>query len=183
MIKARITQDVDPESPRGWDNLGTIVTWHSRYALGDETSELEPSDFRATLPKDAIVFPIYLMDHSGLSVSTRPFGCPWDSGLLGFIYATSERITEHFGAVTTDTRVDACTILIREIEVLNDYLQGNVWGYVISEATECECCGQVEEVEVDSCWGFYGDSALKAMKEHVDAEHRDALNQAWSERN
>ena len=30
-----IYQDCDAESPREWDNIGTMLCWHSRYNLGD----------------------------------------------------------------------------------------------------------------------------------------------------
>ena len=33
----KIVQDTDPESPRTWDNLGTMVCFHKRYELGDKT--------------------------------------------------------------------------------------------------------------------------------------------------
>lgn len=33
--RTHILYDSDPESPRDWENLATIVSWHSRYSLGD----------------------------------------------------------------------------------------------------------------------------------------------------
>jgi len=30
-----IFQDENPESPRSWDNMGTMVCFHERYSLGD----------------------------------------------------------------------------------------------------------------------------------------------------
>jgi hypothetical protein len=34
-----------------------------------------------------VILPVYMLDHSGVSISVRPFGDPWDSGLAGCIYA------------------------------------------------------------------------------------------------
>ena len=33
----RTYQETDPESPRGWDNLTTMLCFHNRYNLGDKT--------------------------------------------------------------------------------------------------------------------------------------------------
>jgi len=49
----RIEQDQDAESPREYDNLGTMVCWHSRYKLGDEQPKCEPSEFMEGLARDA----------------------------------------------------------------------------------------------------------------------------------
>jgi len=35
-LKLEIEQDSSPESPRTWDNLGTMVCFHKRYDLGDD---------------------------------------------------------------------------------------------------------------------------------------------------
>lgn len=32
------------------------------------------------------VYPLYLLDHSGLMLSKSPFGCKWDSGQIGYMY-------------------------------------------------------------------------------------------------
>ena len=42
--KLEIFDDLNPCSPREFDNLGTMVCFHRRYNLGDET-ELKSSDF------------------------------------------------------------------------------------------------------------------------------------------
>ena len=36
LTRAMISNDGDAESPRDWDNFGTIAGWHSRYKIGDE---------------------------------------------------------------------------------------------------------------------------------------------------
>lgn len=74
------------------------------------------------------ILPVYMYDHSGITISTRPFSCPWDSGQVGFIYVTKEtceNIGENFNA--------AERILKSEIEILDQYFTGDVWHYCISE--------------------------------------------------
>ena len=42
--KLEIFDDLDPTNPREFDNLGTMVCFHSRYILGDKI-DLKSSDF------------------------------------------------------------------------------------------------------------------------------------------
>jgi len=59
--------------------------------------------------------------------------------------------------------------------VYDQYLQGDVWGFVIKN--RCDKCGQEDETE-DSCWGFYGDDPLtNGMADHLSKEDRDALKE------
>jgi hypothetical protein len=74
------------------------------------------------------ILPVYMYDHSGITVSAGPFSCPWDSGQVGFIYVTRETC-ENDG----ENFDDAERILKDEIETLNQYLTGDVWHYCISE--------------------------------------------------
>jgi hypothetical protein len=37
---------------------------------------------------------LYLYDHSGITISTSPFSCGWDSGQVGFIYLTRQKCEE-----------------------------------------------------------------------------------------
>ena len=82
-----IHTDESAESPREWDNLGVMVCAHQRYNLGDiQVNSKEELDEKL---KDAFIrLPLYLYDHSGLSISTKnayPFNDQWDAGQVGFI--------------------------------------------------------------------------------------------------
>lgn len=89
--KIRIYPDLEAESPREWANVGTMACWHSRHRLGDEQPKEDPQTYLNRLPKGTIILPLYLYDHSGLTIATHPFSCPWDSGKVGFIYVTPEK--------------------------------------------------------------------------------------------
>jgi hypothetical protein len=47
--KVRIMIDSDPESPRDWDNLGTMICHHRKYTLGDKHRFNDPEDFSRSL--------------------------------------------------------------------------------------------------------------------------------------
>lgn len=119
-----IIQDESPESPRSWDNLGTMACSHRRYNLGDPTktdkivgSTKPEAILRFIKRKDVISLPIYMYDHSGITIKTTPFSCPWDSGLVGYIFVTKETVRKEFGIkrVTKEW-----------IEKIKTYLEGEV---------------------------------------------------------
>jgi len=57
----------------------------------------------------------------------------------------------------------------QHIEAWNQYLSGDVWGYIIERAEECSSCGHVEYEQLDSCWGFYGaDYVCKVARRAAD---------------
>jgi hypothetical protein len=176
--KVRIEPDEDPESPREWDNIGTMVCWHNRYNLGDKKGVDELVSHLNRSPKaDAewdihktsspgefhewaeacgfIMLPLYLYDHSGLTMSTGKFSCPWDSGQVGWIFATPEQIADTFpGMAEDEARETTRKILLSEVEFYDQYLRGDIYGFIIEDLR-----GNV----VDSCWGFYGwDEAAQA---------------------
>jgi len=154
-VTAEIYVDEDPMSPRrDCDCFGVMVCFHRRYDLGDK-HDLRSEDFggwdgvAAHLKSElgaAIVLPLYLYDHSGITMSTGKFSCPWDSGQVGFIYVTKEKIQAEYGEVNADTMKKAEALLESEVEVYDQYLTGDVWGYVLRDYDK----------EVDSCWGFFG---------------------------
>jgi len=47
--RLKIEHDCDPQSPREWDNLGTMVCWHRNYYLGDEQPSEDPQEYRLCL--------------------------------------------------------------------------------------------------------------------------------------
>lgn len=50
--RIRIEHDQDAESPREWDNRGTMVCWHGRYKLGDEQPTVAPEEFFLQLAEE-----------------------------------------------------------------------------------------------------------------------------------
>ena len=41
-----------------------------------------------------VILPLYLYDHSGITMNTCGFSCPWDSGQVGWIYADKAMIEQ-----------------------------------------------------------------------------------------
>lgn len=148
--RVRIVTDCNPESPReGWeDPISHMVCWYGGNALGDEHDYDVPSEFRDEVDlDDCVVLPLYLYDHSGFTIRTTPFDCPWDSGRVGWIYYDAEAVKREFAG----NRERAEEALLAEVAVYDDYISGRVYGYIVEEFD-----GDDWE-HVDSCWGFYGD--------------------------
>lgn len=157
-LVVKVIQDEDAQNPRQeFDNLGTMVLFHGRYKMGDlghgysmgdfgSWSELKEGIVDRSGPLAAIL-PVYMLDHSGLAISTSPFSCPWDSGQIGFIFVTVEKMEEEKLDVS-----QAQTFLEGEVETYHQYLSGDVYGYKI-ETPQGE--------ELDSCWGFYGTESVE----------------------
>jgi hypothetical protein len=175
-----IYYDEYPESPREWSNLGVILTKyinessvkvddildynrHPRFILGEEVDG-EPLTVgeiieEYTGEKVPLVLPVYKYDHSGVIYRTTPFSCPWDSGQVGWIYATEEEILGSFGKVDEDTIERARQCLISEVQTFSAWANGEVYGFVTEKDGE----------HIDSCWGFYStEDCLETAKETVD---------------
>jgi hypothetical protein len=173
MNKLRVVQDSFGDSPREWDNLGTMVCFHNRYDLGDKHSydaddysgweEMEKA-IRKEEGRGTIVLPLYLYDHSGVTMRISPFNCRWDSGQVGFILTSRKTILSEFGGkiVTKKLRERVSGILEGEVETYTQYLEGEIYGFQIVD----------EEGEVvDSCYGFYGtDFLTNGMLDYIDAD-------------
>jgi hypothetical protein len=162
--KVVVTYDYDPESPRTWDNLGKVVLSNrSRYSFGDETAS---PDYIKELEadKELICLPIYIYDHSGITINTTGFSCMWDSGQIGVIYCTKKDAVKEFGkkVCTQEVRDKALKCLQGEISDLNAYVSGEVYGYRVLDP---------DGEEVTSCWGYYGDvdDCLSAGVEEAEA--------------
>lgn len=161
--KVIVSYDTDPQSPREWDNLGTVVLRDNGYNFGEETAGMH--ELRAIAnDKNCIVLPIYLYDHSGITINTTGFACRWDSGQVGVIYCTKADAIREFGnkVCTAKVRDKALKVLKAEIEELDQYIQGDVYGYQVFDPS-----GEV----VDSCWGYYGDADYCLQEGESFVEH------------
>lgn len=154
--------DVDPPNPRkDFDNLGTMICGHKRYHLGDKSigkaAEFVGWDnLKESLEAEGavVVLPLYLYDHSGLIISTKPFGDSWDSMQVGFIYVNKDTALKEFGSVYSPEEYDKKHLiqcLEGEVETYDQYLRGEVYG-VVKETFN----SNKDQVDEDACWGYYG---------------------------
>jgi hypothetical protein len=218
--------DTDPVDPREYDNLAVLCCKHRRYTLGDEQMD-DPDEKLLELVRDIhpdfpryddverpsgmwkdkvqqilaehyAILPLYLYDHSGISMSTGAFSCPWDSGQVGFAYMTLEKAREIGGCegkgwldpvefertdrfplrtikrvVTGTVRERAEQAIRNEVETYDAYLRGNVYGfiaYAVDPITE-------EREEIDSCWGFY--SSEEAFAQGAESLPKEDVNREF----
>lgn len=174
-FKLEVVYDEFPESPRDWSNLGMMVCWHRRYSLGDKHNYNNPIDFKEEInDTNAIILPLYLYDHSGITMSINPFSCSWDSGQVGYIYAMFDKIKEEYSVIeiSEELRQKVSTYLKGEVETYDKYLRGDIYGFRISKINDCSTCHHKEYEEIDSCYGFYGtDFKENGMMDHIEDKY------------
>lgn len=170
-----IKHDPHAESPRLFDgNVGTMAAFHGRYDLGDEVSFntdqfggwSEMKDFIEDHNDVVAILPLFLLDHGRQHLSTTPFRNKWDSGLVGYIYATEEDV-ERLGLKDRENE-EIEEMLQDEVETYAQYLKGEVYGYILYEKEECGM-GHTHKNEIDSCWGFYtAELEDSTMMDHIE---------------
>lgn len=107
--------------------------------------------------KDIVIKPLYLYDHSGITISVNDFRDPFDSGLTGFAFVSKEEWLKNTGSTDEEHWRDLATQnLLDEVNLYDTYLKGEVYSYSLSSVSICACCGQEVEESIDSCGGFYG---------------------------
>lgn len=178
----KIYYDPDPENPREWDNLGTFYTAHRRYQpeedfdkhfnIEDVCENGRPGTFRDSFLQKYIAQNIYMLDHSGQTVSTTSFNDPWDSGWLGMVAVSIEKAKKEYGwsILTAKRREQIEKYLTGEVETYDDYLRGKVYGYRITPEND-------DKNILDSCWGYFGDERLKHLEEECKSMVDGYINQ------
>ena len=175
-LKVTIYNDDTMESPRAWDNLGTMICFHNRYDLGDKHSFKGPEDFKQEIKPDKnLIMPLYLYDHSGITISTSSFNDRFDSGQVGYIYVSYQDIKKEYKNISKAALDTAKKVLLSEVETYDQYLTGEIYSYSIEKADICKCCKHKEFVHIDSCSGFYGLGIDNGMLDHVSNKKQNAL--------
>lgn len=164
-----IHTDDDAESPRQWDNLGKMLCKHRNYLLGDVQVESADEVNQILEDDEAVIqMPLYLIDHSGISMSTNDYNDKWDSGCVGIIYTTRKDVLDCFTGYNSKTNKRmpmkkrltkkmlerAKEILKSEVKTYSEYLEGNVYGYILYNKSKCDHNEEHLEHE-DSCFGYY----------------------------
>ncbi len=180
-VDASVERRIDYwENGRGYEAI--CARFHEwRYA----SAEIERQVARiieAAIEKHVVMLSLYLYDHGGITMNTGGFSCPWDSGQVGYIYATREMIQQEYGKqpLTRTLRARVEDLLRGEVKCYDQYLRGDVWGVVIEEYDEASDPDAHYATEIDACWGFFGSDPRKnGMMEQVEAQYRDLLLEAY----
>jgi len=161
-MEIEIVQDECAANPcTEFDLLTQFVIFHRRYSFGNCKDFKTPEDFEKFMKRNraGFFYPLYMYDHSGITISLSPFSCPWDSGQVGWVFVTKTAAVKEFGRKVTKEKVYG--IIQSEVNWLDLYLKGEVYGYKIKDD---------ENNVLDSCYGFYG-------KECVEEAAQNALEQ------
>lgn len=96
-----------------------------------------------------IALPLYLYDHSGITINYKPFSCRWDRGQVGYIYLSKEKARKEYNhkRLSKKRKEKIISYLEGEIECLDQYLRGDTYGFIVEDKN-----GE----EIASCYGFYG---------------------------
>lgn len=170
----KVHYDPDPLNPReDWDNLSTFAFFHRRYRNESDIDHRDhPSleDMREYIESknglNALCVPVYLYSHSGDTVNTTGFSCPWDSGQIGFAYVTREQAREWYGwkRITKKREQQILEALEGEVKVFDQFIRGEVYGYEVKDE---------KGNTLDSCWGYFGKEEY-CLEEGVSvAEYHD----------
>lgn len=155
-----VVWDEDPLHPRkDWDVCSVFLSCHPRVS-GDRKTDSEEIRRILQHPDQYISLPVYAYIHSGISLSTRNFQDPWDSGMIGCVYITRDRCAKE--GIDPEK---APQYLASEVEALSQYLSGECYGYTIANNESGE--------EVGSCYGFLGNAEYAKTSALAEATYLD----------
>ena len=165
----KIEQDTDGgdfADPRQNDNAGTIDLLHKRYNFANESGIKDPEalteHINAVIKSGGAALTVYGYDHGGITISTTPYSCPWDSGKLGYIHMTKETMKKE----GFKTKKKALKLLESEIEEYNYYVSGEVYNVSIQKVN----AENEEEIicdNIDACGGYLGYKYAKTEAENM----------------
>tara|TARA_B110000444_G_C18758691_1_gene556446 strand:+ start:42 stop:641 length:600 start_codon:yes stop_codon:yes gene_type:complete len=182
----KIVQDGDVETPRNWSNLSKMIFTGSYKHLGDKHEVDFDEEFdsrqdfiergeeivRKHFKDVAVCYAVHMYKHSGESISidySGQYTCRWDSGTIGFAIVTKEDIRKEYNIKrVTQKYIDKCENIVRgEIKTLDQYISGEVYGYVVEDK---------DENVIDSCYGFFGyDIEKNGISDYLEEKYVKAL--------
>jgi hypothetical protein len=184
--RIKIQPDDNPESPNDWGNEEVFLVYkHRQFTVNREGFDVHSiyEDIVDDMYDEYYVFPVEAYIHSGVSLSlfNGTKQCTFDSSIGGYILVKSKiELLQGIECVTKEMAEERAKALLTD---WNLYLSGEVYGYIVEKANVyyqiskqdleeiinkphgyinlTEFYNKAEEdhdwVEVDSCWGFYGD--------------------------
>ena len=155
----------DERGAHRYERALDLMNYKIKAPFGSPAYEREVDErLMKVISQKYLMLPLYLYDHSGITMNTTGFSCPWDSGQVGWIYASKEDALREFGGktFTAATRKKAEDRMRGEVEYYDSYLRGEAYGFELYKDGELE----------DSCWGFIGsnEEALKGIEDYLPDE-------------
>jgi hypothetical protein len=160
------------ENPRtDWDHITQMICFHGRYSLGDSDHGVDEDEYGSwaemglDLEKDsAAILPVYMYDHSGITINTVGFHSRFDSGQIGWVRIRKKDAEEHWPDYDTERLHE---ILVTDVKTYDTYLRGEVLGFIVKDS-------EGEEVDA-TCWGFYSE-------EEAMLEAKAAIDYIWNDK-
>lgn len=159
-VSVKIVQDEDASNPQEEHDKGLfLVASHRDFYVpepGEKRCRETFNEYVRDYERTHWIFPIEAYIHSGVRLAMSHTGNfpdrQWDVSQVGAIFAAK-----------SEWRLSKSARKAAEgyMEAWNQYLSGDVWGYIIGEETPFE----------ESCWGFYGldycEQEAKSIAEYV----------------
>lgn len=163
-FRVRIIQDTDPMNPEEGDAPVYLAHFHRQFEhVSDDLPFASMEGMSAFLDgdwrEDWAIFPVDSYIHGGIVLalvgSDEANSLPdrrWDVSRVGAILVRKDG---GWGGSLYE-------VAEAHLKAWNQYLSGDVYGFVIDKASKCDCCGHVDHEDVESCWGFYGSEDCKS---------------------
>lgn len=143
-ITVEYDDDTSAYNPRHYANSKIVTSVRGRKTFSDDTlrNDLWGSNVTEAAQNyarendidfnDMIYITVYGYSHSGFSISASSFSCPWDSGVVGFIFESKKAVREEFGVkrISKKLHQEIVSRLIGEIENVDYWL--NTTYYIVS---------------------------------------------------
>ena len=113
--------------------------------------------------KGYFALPVYKFEHTGISYEAamrNPYNCPFDSCLIGIIYASKKDIRKEYQTkrITSKIKTKVLELMKAEVKEYSSYSNGEVYYYRLLDDLE----------EIDACGGFIGDIAENGVLDTFD---------------
>ena len=129
--------------------------------LGKLKCDLSIRDCMTLLQEYCEWEPLWLYDHSGLSISAGggyPYNDRWDSGQVGWAVVRRKDLPDNLSDHSWRNVAD--DIIDDETEIYDYYLRDEVYGYTLYEA-QSDDSFDPEWEEIEESWGFFGDDLAR----------------------
>lgn len=164
--KLEIFYDLGCESPRENCNLTLLHIPNNSHI--NEVKNVDKRDIAHTLP-------LYRYSHGCVAYNTTGFRCPWDSGRVGSVYLSKEKVRDIMGCKrVTKKMVERCIPqMIAEVETFSKWANGECYGWAVYDSdgnNEFSCGGYIGDPNnmIMDMFHDYSNEERKEIKELFD---------------